>query len=748
MELPDLTDESYAKTEDNATCLAGGTVTYTFEAGEETISFDVQTPALPHDISAVAGKNATCTEDGYGAHYKCNVCNTLFADEDGETVIAEPPAIPSPGHNIQPVARKDSTCTEEGYEAHYKCETCNTLFADADGETVIAEPTAITKKAHDIQPVPQMDPTCVTEGYEAHFKCETCNTLFADEDGETVIDEPASIPTVAHTIVPVSGVAPTCREAGYDDCYQCSVCLQYYSDVLGEEEIDGRPVLEALEHKNAYWVIVAEPTAHAAGEAYLTCDDCGLDLQTIALPAFDEDNYTKVETKSSDCATEYTYTTVEALTGEKSLQFTSVEPKDKPEGHQWVADGEQPDANKLHVTCHICNATATFDYDGTIGAGGATKDSPVLFETPGSYLFKPTAASSTLMFYALPILSAGIYMVEIINADTGTDDTRRPISYSTTAIAMAIDSAGTVHAGARYQSGFKTTGSDAGIMTGEVVIPSYNSNVKEFRWVNVVADNSLVGGKLIFTFGANGEVDTHPVIFKVTMPDMNLTEGENKIKITDNETFTAEYYFKVKTENWYEISITAETKAAAKGNFVVLLDATEETIADGSATPVFDAADGLTSKVKITANVNHTLTFQTAAAGNYKVTLTVTTAPDVIIHPQEKPSKVTEITFTHPLSTVPGRGTTDFVVASDVEEGEYWFYIQYIKSIRANNVNIQVNGGPTISLNLTGSSNFGAAFEGWAKIITVKGGDVITFTNPGGTNIGPEMLGVSLIYVT
>lgn len=52
------------------------------------------------------------------------------------------------GHELTGVAAKAPTCTEDGYEAYWKCERCNELFSDADGQTPIPALTVIKATGH------------------------------------------------------------------------------------------------------------------------------------------------------------------------------------------------------------------------------------------------------------------------------------------------------------------------------------------------------------------------------------------------------------------------------------------------------------------------------------------------------------------------------------------------------------------------------------------------------------------------
>lgn len=77
------------------------------------------------------------------------------------------------GHELTGVAAKAPTCTEDGYEAYWKCERCNELFSDADGKTPIPAPTVIKATGHQWgEPAWSWDGTTVT----ATFTCRNDNS--------------------------------------------------------------------------------------------------------------------------------------------------------------------------------------------------------------------------------------------------------------------------------------------------------------------------------------------------------------------------------------------------------------------------------------------------------------------------------------------------------------------------------------------------------------------------------------------
>ena len=88
-----------------ATCTEVGTTTYTAKVTnpttqhEFTLTKDVQDlSALGHDMTQVAAKAATCTENGNNEYYVCKRCNNVFKDALGKTATTvEAETIKAPG---------------------------------------------------------------------------------------------------------------------------------------------------------------------------------------------------------------------------------------------------------------------------------------------------------------------------------------------------------------------------------------------------------------------------------------------------------------------------------------------------------------------------------------------------------------------------------------------------------------------------------------------------------------------------
>ena len=93
----------------------------------------VITPAqisISHTLTAVPAKDATCTEDGNTAYWKCSACEKCFSDENGEHEITNKDSVvtKATGHQYQELANEKylksaATCTSPA--VYYKsCSVC------------------------------------------------------------------------------------------------------------------------------------------------------------------------------------------------------------------------------------------------------------------------------------------------------------------------------------------------------------------------------------------------------------------------------------------------------------------------------------------------------------------------------------------------------------------------------------------------------------------------------------------------
>ena len=133
--------------------------TFKNDAFKQQTKENVQTAAaIGHDLEKVAQKNASCTETGYEAYWRCKNCAKLFSDEAGTHEINNPVEINANGHDLKKVEKKAPTCTEIGWEAYDNCKREGCTYS------TYKEIAALN---HDLEHHEAKAATCTEIGWEA-----------------------------------------------------------------------------------------------------------------------------------------------------------------------------------------------------------------------------------------------------------------------------------------------------------------------------------------------------------------------------------------------------------------------------------------------------------------------------------------------------------------------------------------------------------------------------------------------------
>ncbi len=292
-----------------------------FTMPDESAKIVVLFKAIPHNLTKVASKQATCTEDGHEAYYECSVCHKLFSDAEGENEISKPvipklnhlwddgevtkeptceetgtkilhctregcsetktESIVALGHKIKAVSAKEPTKTEPGNTAYYECERCHKLFKDENGiQEISLADTVIPAMGHDLTAVKAKAATCTEPGNTAYYICKDddckCGKAYSDPYGQHEINiEDTVKPALGHNPEEVAGKDPTCTEDGYEKYYKCSRCHKLFSDAEGKNEIEKPVAISKLGHDMNH-VEAKKPTHDDDGHReYYHCDRCG-----------------------------------------------------------------------------------------------------------------------------------------------------------------------------------------------------------------------------------------------------------------------------------------------------------------------------------------------------------------------------------------------------------------------------------------------------------------------------------------
>ena len=223
-----------------------------------------------HKEVDVEAKAATCTEPGYEAGKKCDICDKTMS---GLT------AIPALGHDYQTewshdeskhwhecqnegctekgdftehaatgIASKQATCTEAGYEAGTKCSECGTVLSGL---------TAIPAKGHTEVTDPAVEATCTKTGLTEGKHCSVCNAVLTAQ---------AVTPAKGHTEVIDPAVEATCTTAGKTEGKHCSVC---------NEVLVAQTEVPATGHHLKKTDAKAATCTEDGNKEYWTCENCG-----------------------------------------------------------------------------------------------------------------------------------------------------------------------------------------------------------------------------------------------------------------------------------------------------------------------------------------------------------------------------------------------------------------------------------------------------------------------------------------
>ena len=151
-------------------------------------------PAHKHTLTAVSKQDATCTDNGNEAYWKCDGCGKMFSDGEGKNEIQSVPEIAAKGHSVPTMTEtKSADCTNKGQKSG-KCKVCqqtvtedipalghNAMWTAVDEQTHIKKCTRCEYTEGDAEPHNFVGDECTDCGAKKAIKPYTLS-----EDGKTL----------------------------------------------------------------------------------------------------------------------------------------------------------------------------------------------------------------------------------------------------------------------------------------------------------------------------------------------------------------------------------------------------------------------------------------------------------------------------------------------------------------------------------------------------------------------------------
>ncbi|MBQ7005716.1 MAG: hypothetical protein IJN68_04730 [Clostridia bacterium] len=341
------------------------------------------------NLVMIEGKEATHTEDGYKAYYKCADCGKFFLDDGGKKefdpatdagkklITVSKDTVPCTEWEKDPYETKDPTCDEDGYKKyHCVIEGCTKVKTE-----IIPSAGVAHKWAADYKVIKEA--TCGTVGYKAIY-CEVCEAMkpnsastipatgehnYVLNEDKTVVGTSCSDPTIKYYECTCGAYkTETVYEGNAEhdwsewvtiggDCstgvVQESVCA-----VCGEKK---QQTISEGEHSYVVYVRV-EPTPEKDGYVIYECENCKVKTEPETLKyegpetpdnhLVDYTQYRVVSEKTCTMAEQREYTCIRC--GEK-LVYAFGELAE----HYWL---EQPaeiatcerDGHNAYYRCVVC----------------------------------------------------------------------------------------------------------------------------------------------------------------------------------------------------------------------------------------------------------------------------------------------------------------------------------------------------------------------------------------------------------
>ena len=278
----------------------------TFQSVNDDNTFTDYTPqitpaqiTISHTLTAVPAKDATCTEDGNTAYWKCSACEKWFSDENGTTEITDKDSVVKKATGHTPSA----AWSYDGAHHWHVCTTCNAVLDKAahSGGTATCSSKAVCDVCKAEYGTTTNHTFISKHDNTQHWKeCSICGAIDSENpktnhtfgEWETVTDstctatgtkkhtctgcdysETGVIEKKAHTTEHHDRVEPTCTATGSIEYWQCSVCNKKFSNADCTTEVTD-VTLPMAAHTLTKTDAKAATCTEAGNAEYWTCSVC------------------------------------------------------------------------------------------------------------------------------------------------------------------------------------------------------------------------------------------------------------------------------------------------------------------------------------------------------------------------------------------------------------------------------------------------------------------------------------------
>ena len=237
------------------------------------VTFTVEEKIIEHvhEKTVIPGIQATCTQSGKTAGWKCSSCGVILEKQQ---------IIPALGHRNTEVRNvKNATCTQEGYSGDTYCLDCGTKISSGK---------VIPKTAHKEIVISQIQASCTQTGKTAGKKCSSCGVI---------LEKQQIIPALGHRNTEVRNVKnATCTQEGYSGDTYCLDC---------GTKISSGKVIPKTQHKETVIPEIQATCTESGKTEGRKCSSCGVILEKQQIiPALGHRNTEVRNVKNAACTQE------------------------------------------------------------------------------------------------------------------------------------------------------------------------------------------------------------------------------------------------------------------------------------------------------------------------------------------------------------------------------------------------------------------------------------------------------------